>query len=272
MGREPVDRAYSSYRYNYVHPTVEDLQKGKRRGIKRGQSDEYYEQFLFSFEDMMRAELQTLRECLSAPNDGAAVRGARETWGSQSWAQAEYQRREEQGLPPMVDSDGFCYGEKVSETVLRKQWTELVAKHPEKVIMKKNLHLQQSFIGRSLYALPLEWWYTVFDSSDIYFICTEEMRDMSGEPLNQLGQFLGLSSFNFSDAVGKGAYNVGGHRGYDKEVPWEAIEEEKESNSTTSLAKSNEIPLSDEFRRELEDFLRPYNERLFELVGRRCDW
>jgi hypothetical protein len=32
------------------------------------------------------------------------------------------------------------------------------------------------------------------------------------------------------------------------------------------------IPLSDQVRQELEDFVRPYNERLFNLVGRRCNW
>lgn len=271
VGREPVDRAWSSYRYNYVTPTLESLRKGKIHGIKRGQSDEFYETYLFSFEDMMRAELQTLRECLAAP-DGAAVLGARETWGSQPWAEKEYKRREELGLPPMVDLDLFCYGDKVSKKVPRKQWIELMERYPEKIIERQNLHLKQSFIGRSLYALPLEWWYAVFKSSDIYFVCTEELQDMSGEPLNRLGQFLGLSSYNFSDAVSQGAYNVGGHRGYNEETSWTDIEEEKGSNTTTSLAESKEIPLSDEFREELEDFIRPYNERLFELVGRRCDW
>jgi len=272
VGREPVDRAYSSYRYNYVHPTIEFLSKGRVKGIQRGQSDEYYEQYLFSFEDMMKAELKALRECLSVPM-GSSVFGASEKFGSQPIFEKEYKRRQKQGLPPLVDLDGFCYGGKVDDKVPRKQWIELMEKYPEKVIGDdKLLHLKQSFIGRGLYTLPLEWWYAVYNPSDIYFVCTEELRDMSGEPLNRLGQFLGLSSYNFSNSVSKGAYNVGGHRGYDKEISWDAIETEKESNATTSLAKSRDIPLSDEFREELEAFIMPYNERLFELVGRRCDW
>ena len=101
------------------------------------------------------------------------------------------------------------------------------------------------------------------------------MRDLTGEPINELTQFLGLPSYNFSSVVGEGMYNVGGHKGYDKEVTWDEVE--KEANESTSdetqhSPTSGEIPLSDEFRKELQDFIQPYNERLFELIGRRCDW
>jgi len=127
-------------------------------------------------------------------------------------------------------------------------------------------------LGRSLYVFPLEWWYLTFPQEDIYFICTEEMRDMSGEPINELSQFLGLPSFNFSSVVGEGMYNVGGHKGYDKEVTWDEVEKETEEESSADELSSTDIPLSDAFREELEEFLRPYNERLFDLVGRRCKW
>jgi hypothetical protein len=100
---------------------------------------------------------------------------------------------------------------------------------------------------------------------------------MTGEPLNKLGMFLGLHSFNYSNIVSKGAYNVGSHHGYDNEVPWSELEMVESPNnhsdsSDTDSAAFEEIPLSDKVRRELEDFVRPYNERLFELVGRRCNW
>jgi hypothetical protein len=271
IGREPVDRAYSSYRYNYVSPNLLAMRMGHVHGVKRGQEDSYYERYLFSFEDMMRAELETLRECLAAPN-GSAVAGAKKYWGSKSWAQPEYARREKLGLDPLVDLDGYCYGGPVNKSIIRKQWTDLMAKYPDKVIEDNNVHLKQSMIGRGLYALPLEWWYAVFNKSDIYFVCTEELSDMTGEPLNKLGQFLGLPSYNFSGTVSRGAYNVGNHQGYDVEVSWNELEEELFSNATDDNAMEQEIPLSVDFRQELEGFIRPYNERLFELVGRRCDW
>ena len=242
----------------------------------------------------MRAELSVLRQCLH-PQHGAAIVQARETWGSQPWTTAEYIRRSNAGLGPMADLDGFCYGDEdevvVNSTAPRLQWVELMAQNPTKVIINKDLHLVQSLLGRSIYTLPLEWWYAVFDQQDIYFMCTEELRDLSGAPLNALGSFLGLpSSFNFSIAVGEGAFNVAGHKGYDKEISWDEIEREevaahnKQSITTSGGgggdgsednqqdASSSPIPLSPEFRQELEDFLRPYNERLYALTGKRCNW
>jgi len=122
------------------------------------------------------------------------------------------------------------------------------------------LQLKQSLIGRSLYALPLEWWYAGFDREDIYFVCTEEMSDLSGEPMNQLALFLGLPRHNFSESIAKGPYNAGGHTGYDKEVSWDAVNTTKQGNLPADL------------RRELVEFFRPYNERLFQLTGRTCSW
>jgi hypothetical protein len=273
IGREPVDRAYSSYRYNYVAPALEAMRGGQIVGVQPGLSDDYYHRYLFSFEEMVQAELGILRKCLTVPN-GSAVAGARSRWANQSWAEPEYSRREKLGLAPLVDLDGYCYGSKVSKSVLREQWIDLLARHPTKVIPARNVHLIQSIVGRGLYALPLEWWYAVFDHAGIYFVCTEELTDMTGEPINKVGQFLGLPSFNFSATVSRGAYNVGSHKGYDNEVSWSILENERSIGSamTNQSAVPQEIPLSDSVRRELTEFYRPYNERLFQLVGRRCTW
>jgi hypothetical protein len=313
-GREPIDRAYSSYRYNYVHPTIALLRHGKFAGIAGGKPDEEYEQYLFSFEDMVKAELQVLRECFAT--NSTAIRQARGKWGKEAWAEVEYNRRDRNGLPSLVDLDGFCYGKKVNGTVLRRQWAALGAKYPQKVIDPNNAFLTQSFIGRSLYVFPLEWWYLNFRKEDIYFVwyvslsslyplsplsslfplcevlishlsilisslllipapifSTEELSDQSGEPMNNLGQFLGLPGYNFSKIVRAGAYNVGGHEGYNKKTSWTVMESEVEAETETNVTEvQREIPLSEELRLELSDFIRPYNERLFKLTGRRCNW
>jgi hypothetical protein len=265
VGRIPIERAYSSYRYNYVDPTVQTMKKGKILGIEKDQSDEYYTEYLFSFEDLMQAELAALRDCLG-PN-GAGVTGAEKKWGREQWAQPEYNRRKSEGLPPLVDLDGFCYGSRVSRTVPRKQWTEIMTRYPQKKILDKNMFLVQSLLGRSLYVLPLEWWYAQFDHKDLFFVCTEELSDMSGAPLAQLASFLGLPDYNFSSIVQAGAYNVGGHKGYDEEVTWDTISKENSVNKTKA-----EIPLSEDVLSELNEFIAPYNERLFSLIGKRCSW
>lgn len=263
IGRNPIERSYSSYKYNYVNPLLAHLRVGKEDGIEKNQPDEYYNQYIFSFEDMMRAELAVLRQCFQPGSK--AEQETRQRWGTMSeWIENEYERRERENLPSLIDLDGFCYGGTVNSTVLRRQWTHLVAEQPEKIIRDRNTHLTQALIGRSLYLFPLEWWYAAFDPSHLYFVCTEELQDLTGESMSLIGEFLGLPRFdNFSTVVQAGAYNVGGHKGYDTEVTLKELQEEH---------KSSEIPLSAEFRKELEDFIRPYNERLFRLTGRRCDW
>jgi hypothetical protein len=164
-----------------------------------------------------------------------------------------------------------------------------------KVIVDKNVHLQQAIIGRSLYVLPLEWWYVAFDPSDIMFVCTEELSDP--DTLSDLVLQLGLPPYNFTDVVAEGAYNVGGHRGYDTATSWEELQQEEEDGgvqgdnetdhdtsaanadhddndgtSTTTTPMTNGIPISQELYDEIQEFVKPYNERLFALTGKRCDW
>jgi hypothetical protein len=266
VGRNPLERAYSSYMYNYVAPVMKMMRKGRVPNISRGLTDKEYEDHLFSFEEMARAELFVLRDCLSS--DGTGVRKAKDRYSSLNWAAAEYRRREKGGLPPLVDLESFCYGDWVDKVVPRKQWKDLIENNPDKVIYRKNVHLTQSFIGRSLYVLPLEWWYALYSEKEIIFICTEAMSDFSGTPMNKLAEFLGLPPHNFSTIVSKGAYNVGGHRGYDKEISWDEIKDEL---NVTERPKY-EVTLSEDFLREVKAFIEPYNERLFKLIGHRCEW
>jgi hypothetical protein len=279
VGREPMDRSYSSYRYNYVTPTIQAMKKGNVRGIQSNKDDdEYYQSFLFSFEELVRAELDLLKECLSLSSnsdgdiDGYGAVDTRQKWGTKLWARQEFERRQNGSLPPLIDLDETCYGGTVSKQVLRRQWTTLQTENPSKIILDRNTHLVQAILGRSLYLYPLEWWYLQFPAKDIFFLCTEELNDLTGAPLNDLGMHLGLESFNFSSVVAEGAYNVGGHRGYDKATSWAEVEEEEEEHQQDDESDNDAIPLSAELKQELQDFLDPINERLFQLTGRRCQW
>lgn len=266
LGRNPLERMYSSYQYNYVFPTIQQLKKGLAvRHVERFKDDDYYQQFLFSFEEMVVAELAQLQSCLD-PVNGTAITGAEREFSSKyEWVGREIKRRKQEGLPPLADIDGHCYGDKVSKKILRKQWADLQTQNPDKIIFDRNTHLTQSFIGRSLYTLPLEWWYARMGEAPIYFLCTEELSDTTGRGVANVASFLGLPAYNFSETVKKGAYNVGGHRGYDTEVSWDVLESESHH---ASVEKS--IPLSDDVLRQVKAFIHPYNERLFHLTGRRC--
>lgn len=268
IGREPLDRSWSSYNYNYVRPALDKLRRGKMAGVPGQKDDEYYRaNHLFSFEEMVLAELRVIKECLKP--GGSAETLARKKWGRKEWAKGEYERRKTENLPPLVDLDDSCYGDKVSKKVPRKQWAELVDANPQKIIALPNLQLVQSIVGRSLYTLSMEWWYTAFPPEDIYFFCTEDLRKSPAKSMDDLGQFLGLPPFNFTDVVSEGMYNVHGHKGYDKAIPWEKATKEGTGEDSNRTAN---VPLSAKIRKEYMDFVRPFNERLFELTGRQCNW
>ncbi|KAG7349344.1 sulfotransferase [Nitzschia inconspicua] len=282
VGRSPLERMYSSYRYNYVYPTLEYLRKGRHHGIPKDLSDEEYEPYLFSLEDFVRSELAQLKLCLNwvdRNNEFHKGFGAQMTfdqWNNQAEFRDALMKRNQNSSdakdgPPLIDLDGSCYGSKVSSTVLRPQWAELQTQNTEKVIVDQNLHLTQAMIGRSLYTFPLEWWYLVFDQTDIFFVCTEELSNP--ETMRELALNLGLPSYNFSQVVDEGAYNVGGHRGYDKATSWEELQAER-GGATMDAAKNqtNGIPITPSLYEELQEFVRPYNERLFQLTGKRCQW
>jgi hypothetical protein len=301
VGRNPLERSWSSYKYNYAAPTLEEMTMGHVKDMPRGRTKDYYKSFLFTFEELMRAELEQLKKCLD-PIHGFGANATRSLWGKRKWTQPELDRRmstpyEKTGeLQPLMDLDGVCYGERVNRTVLLEQWAELQMKQPHKVMLESNIHLKQSLIGRSLYVFPLEWWYLMYKPEAIYFLCTEELSDLSGRPLNEMASnHLGLPWFNFSSVVAEGAFNVGDNRGYDQATSWEQVAEaekedvrqQQDGNAATIMGDEDgiqngsnngivtegaEIPLSAELLQDLQEFIRPINERLYELVGRRCNW
>jgi len=184
--------------------------------------------------------------------------------------------------------DGACYEATKSKSVPRVQWTELARRNPDKILDLPNLQLTQSIVGRSIYVLPLEWWYEVFASASgtkeedwIHAVCTEEMGDNPANAMDDVSSFLGLPDFDFRNVTSSGWYNVGGHRGYDTvTVVDEESDEHNEptstspaSTSTTSLSSPIDLTsISDELMTDLLELYRPYNERLFELIGKRCAW
>ena len=315
VGREPFDRILSSYNYNYVVPTIQYLRryghpripaaKNSRKKDDDGDSevgfqlqredDEYYLPYLFSLEEFIRAELKQLKRCLydfgpektytkwhrdSVYKSAVKLRNRTNRTSSSNNSSSIL-------LQPLIDLDGICYGTTINKTVYREQWAEMQMNNPDKVLRNMNLHLTQAMIGRSLYVFPLDWWYLNFKpegepGDSISFVCTEDLA--KPDTLNNLTAELGLPKYDGFDAVvAEGAYNVGGHRGYDTATSWEEIELEHESQtkgntgndtglSENSASVRNGYPLPEDLYQELKEFIDPLNERLFELVGKRCDW
>jgi len=259
--REPLERAWSSYKYSYVNPAMEHLRGSSSLAITEQLSAESY---LFSFEDFIAAELKNLRDCLKP--GGQAEEGARQMYFNQTWSHAEFERREREGLPPLLDLHEQCYDENISHSrIQKKQWSDLVKAQPHKVIDLPDKNLFESLIGRGLYALSLEWWYIEYTPDDIFVACNEDMRHRPEELMDELSAgFLGLPSFNFSNVIRAGLYNVATNPGYDVATKW--------SSEFATDVEAQLIPISNTLKAEFEAFVKPYNERLFALIGKRCDW
>mmetsp|Transcript_21317 Transcript_21317/g.48409 ORF Transcript_21317/g.48409 Transcript_21317/m.48409 type:complete len:322 (+) Transcript_21317:983-1948(+) len=271
MAREPLDRAWSSYNYNYVQPALKMLRIG-RKGIPAGRSEEYYRKYhIFSFEELVRAELDMLAECLRPG-------GRAEIFSKQNykWAQPEVKRRKKLGLPPLVALHYSCYsGKRISASVPAAQWSALVAANPNKFLAVPNTMVVQALVGRGLYALQAEWYYVADARGDgIVMVCSEDLRERPLEALNNVTASLGLPAFNYSDVVEKGMYNVAEHTGYDTATPWSHKEGGREGGHDTveEGAHESKIPLSPGTLKELKDMFNDHNSRLFHLVGHRCNW
>mmetsp|Transcript_16231 Transcript_16231/g.30698 ORF Transcript_16231/g.30698 Transcript_16231/m.30698 type:complete len:578 (+) Transcript_16231:2344-4077(+) len=257
--RNPLERSWSSYKYNYRNPLLERLHKAEK--YKQPHTDEWYmRNKIFSFEELIRAELNVLKVCLKP--GGLGETGARDLYGLTEWGAAAMEQRTQEGKLPLVTIDESCYGARVSKSVPRLQWEKMVEKYPKKIIDVPNLHLVQSLIGRSLYALPLEWWYALYSKKDLYIVCSEDLRHRPKEVMSNVSDFLGLPSFDFTNVTSAGLYNVGGHTGYDTVTRW----------NNTNYAPPDTIPISKELRNEYLNFVNPFNERLFQLIGKRCNW
>ena len=244
-------RAWSSYNYNYYLPGLKKL-----NDLYENESYEYLaSKYLYTFEDMIRAEMSMLKECME-PGGAAEIEGLKQSY----WANSMMVSRRQRGLSPMIDIINGCYG---TEEKRNQQWAPLRAQNPEGILDLPNTHRWEGMLGRGLYAVQAEWWYTAYPNNDIHMICSNEMKVKTASVLNSVTEFLGLPEFVYSDIVSQGMYNVRGHEGYDKLTSWNNEKEEKSDDS---------IPISDVFREELNAFVQIHNERLFSLVGKRCSW
>jgi hypothetical protein len=278
--RDPISRSMSSYKYNYVDPALKMLSKRPKNpqahaaleNIPEEMPDEYYiENHLFTFEELVRAEIKVLQQCLVP--DGVAEQMSRSKYGPPNGMYADDFT---DAAIPLINADEFCYGESISDAVPLAQWAELIQQNPNKLIVGLDYHLIRSIVGRSLYSLFMDWWYARFSQDDIYLICTEDLHFEPAETMLNVSLFLGLPRFDFTNVTSEGMYNVGFHQGYDTLTTWDEIEEEavsEDDQDDRDYANiGHDVDLSEELRNELMEFFLPYNEALFKLTGKRCQW
>lgn len=110
--------------------------------------------------------------------------------------------------------------------------------------------------------MMLEWFYKLFPGDQIYVMCTDDLSNpvTANGSLRRVAAFIGLEDFDFSETVSKGKFNTALKKGYSKATAWD------------HEAEAAHPAISPAFKQRLDELYGPFNERLFELMGRRCPW
>jgi hypothetical protein len=239
--REPLDRLWSSYHYNSVDVLGP---QGRPAGL----------------EHFVAVEMGILRGCLARQGYDARV-------GSGPNADVRY------AVDFVACYDAPHNSPKQQVRDVRAAVGASDGKDAARRVSfpNTNPHLYRQFLGRGAYSLMLEHWFGAFDRDAIAILCTDDITAQGGGSLpgtvgpaatmRRVALFLGLDgSFDFEATVAKGKFNAAGLRGYDQVTPWgEAVKDGKDP-----------MPLA--LAAALQAFYRPFNERAFELAGRRCPW
>jgi hypothetical protein len=132
------------------------------------------------------------------------------------------------------------------EEALRQEPLRL--KKAKRECLKRKKHLSQSTVyrelsyrRRGLYAQQLKVWIERFPKRNIWVLCTEELNNQPDSTLEKVTRFLGVSEYNF-----------------------DTRERHHQSPEYSDMS-----PM---VRRDLVDYFKPHNQKLYSLVGRSFDW
>lgn len=98
----------------------------------------------------------------------------------------------------------------------------------------------------------------------------EDMASRANEFMDDVTTFLGLPSFDYTNVVEVGRYNVGGHRGYNTVLGESSALDKEETEKSREYRDLLDIPA--ELKNDLKMFYKPFNDRLFKLMGGGCPW
>lgn len=242
IARDPAERAYSSYHYNYKELARVPL----------------------PFETLIEAEIAFLEQffrdgatrtcgenvCRDLSNDcyGARTADAQAGQVARRYACERAKRR----FPKDV------HAQNTAATAARR--TAISSSLP-----RANAHLWRQLVGRGLYAANLDWWYASHAAEDILLLCSEDLGDAqtAAREMGRVAAFIGLGAFDFAATVAQGKYNAGAqHHGYEAVTPWPAA----------ALLAGKRPPMAATARRRIANFTRPFNERLFVRTQHTCRW
>ena len=140
----------------------------------------------------------------------------------------------------------YCMGDPREKR--KKKTFEEVIVDEKKILNKINKNnvdeyynfVHTSMLARGFYAEQLENWYKIFSKDQILIIKSEEFATETNKIMNNIFDFLGLSHYDIPDNSKK------------NKLHYEVMKKET--------------------RIDLIEFFRPYNEKLYSLIGRNFNW
>ena len=116
-------------------------------------------------------------------------------------------------------------------------------------------------ITTSMYATPLKQWIAVFGLENILIIDGDNFVSNPVEELRKAEDFIGLEhKISESDFY------------YDKQKKFYCIREEGNTGCMAEKKGRPHPPMANSTRKLLKDFIKPYNEEFYKLIGRTFPW
>ena len=129
----------------------------------------------------------------------------------------------------------------------KKKFEDVIIEEKEilKTIKEKNgeeyyKFVHTSLLARGFYAEQLKRWYKIFPENQIFIVKSEDFAVKTNKIMNKIFNFLELEDFDIID--------------------------------DTKKNKIRYEPMKEETRRELIEYFRPYNEKLYSMINRNFDW
>ena len=146
---------------------------------------------------------------------------------------------------------------------------EIGNKKPELKIENTNYkHFTFSHLRDGLYAQHLERWLKFFSKEQLLVLHTKDLYTNLDQTLSETFEFLNLPKYQIENRIEKNKIDkirpLSGHE--------RNIYKNIDSKTRTLFNVQNYPEMKSETRKFLQDFFRPHNEKLFEMIGRRFDW
>tara|TARA_B110001454_G_scaffold187155_1_gene184371 strand:- start:229 stop:1227 length:999 start_codon:yes stop_codon:yes gene_type:complete len=142
---------------------------------------------------------------------------------------------------------------------------------PEFTIENSNYnHFQPAFsyLRHGIYSNYILNWLKSFPKEQLLILNTKDLYNNLGNTLDKTFQFLNLPKYQIENKIPKNKI--------DKIRPIAGrvsnIYKNINSKTQTLFNVQNYPEMKPKTRKSLQDFYRPYNEKLFEIIGRRFDW